>query len=251
MNTRFKVFLGLLLFFLFSLSASMVSAADTYAAPYDALLHQYVHQGTKVGITANLVDYGAWAQDQRHAQAMDALVKTDPFKLSSAEAKVFWINTYNLLTIDLIVKNPDIESIKDLGTLLQSPWKAHSWEIAGKKYTLDDIEHGILRKMKDPRIHMAIVCASLSCPDIRNEAYQTKTLDSQLDDQARKFLVNSTKGLKGTPSGLMLSPIFKWFSEDFGGEKGVLVFVRKYGSISSDDKNINDYFDYDWSLNKP
>ncbi|MGB4056690.1 MAG: DUF547 domain-containing protein, partial [Alphaproteobacteria bacterium] len=161
------------------------------------------------------------------------------------------INAYNLLTIDLIVKNNDVKSIKDLGTLLQSPWKAHSWQVAGNAYTLDKIEHGVLRKMHDPRIHMAIVCASLSCPDLRNEVYQEKTLDSQLDDQVRKFLSNSTKGMKESASGVTLSPIFKWFAEDFGGDKGVLAFVKKYKPDISESGTIIDYFDYDWNLNKP
>jgi hypothetical protein len=225
-------------------------AAESYAQTYNALLHDHVHTRNKAAIKTNLVNYEAWAKDPRHEKAMKALAEVDVSTLDPQALKVFWINAYNLLTIDLIVKNSDVKSIKDLGTLLQSPWKTHSWQIAGKAYTLDEIEHGILRKMHDPRIHMAIVCASLSCPDLRNEVYQEKTLDSQLDDQARKFLSNSTKGLKESASGVTLSPILKWFAEDFGGDKGVLAFVKKYKPDVSESTAINNYFDYNWNLNK-
>ncbi len=226
-------------------------AQGGYAHPYNGLLQTHVHAGSKAGIKSNLVDYDAWAKDPRHEQAMKALTQVDFSKLDPQALKVFWINAYNLLTIDLIVKNSDVKSIKDLGTLLQSPWKAHSWQVAGKAYTLDEVEHGILRIMHDPRMHMAIVCASLSCPDLRNEVYQEKTLDSQLDDQARKFLSNPTKGMKESASGISLSPIFKWFAEDFGGDKGILAFVKKYKPDVSERGAINDYFSYDWNLNKP
>lgn len=226
-------------------------AQESYAVTYNALLHDYVHAGKKAGIHANLVDYDAWARDPRHVQAMKALTKVDVSKLDPPALKVFWINAYNLLTIDLIVKNGDVKSIKDLGTLLQSPWKAHSWQVAGQAYTLDEIEHRILRKMHDPRIHMAIVCASLSCPDLRNEVYLPEMLDTQLNDQTQKFLANTTKGLRVGNSGLTLSPIFKWFAEDFGGDKGVLAFIRKYGPTFSGGTSVSDYFDYDWNLNKP
>ncbi len=226
-------------------------AQEEYAQPYNGLLQTHVHAGSKAGIKANLVDYDAWAKDPRHVQAMKALTEADVSKLDPKALKVFWINAYNLLTIDLIVKNHDVKSIKDLGTLLQSPWKAHSWQVAGRAYTLDEIEHVILRKMHDPRIHMVIVCASLSCPDLRNEVYQKKTLDSQLDDQARKFLSNSTKGIKESASGVTLSPIFKWYAEDFGSDKSVMAFIKKYNPDVSENDAINDYFDYNWNLNKP
>lgn len=243
--------LKIVLFALFVVLSSSAMAQERYTDAYGDLLHDYVHAGSKAGIDANLVDYAAWAKDPRHVQIMKGIAAVDVSALAPQAAKVFWINAYNLLTIDLIVKNPEIKSIKDLGTLLQSPWKAHSWKIAGRDLTLDDIEHGILRKMGDPRIHMAIVCASLSCPDLRNEVYLSERLDTQLNDQTRKFLTNTTKGLRVDNSALTLSPIFKWFAEDFGGDKGVLAFVRKYGPTVSDGSSISDYFDYDWSLNKP
>lgn len=243
--------LKIVLFALFVVLSSSAMAQERYTDAYGDLLHDYVHAGSKAGIDANLVDYAAWAKDSRHVQAMKAVAAVDVSALDRQAAKAFWINAYNLLTIDLIVENPEVRSIKDLGTILQSPWKAHSWQIAGKAYTLDEIEHGILRKMNDPRIHMAIVCASLSCPDLRNEVYAPEELDAQLNDQTRKFLANPTKGLKAGSSGVTLSPIFKWFAEDFDGEKDVLAFIRKYDPTVSGGSSISDYFDYDWSLNKP
>ncbi|MDE1900981.1 MAG: DUF547 domain-containing protein [Alphaproteobacteria bacterium] len=250
MKIRLITFLTLLLG-LFLTGTAPALASDDYLTPYDGLLAQYVKPGNKDGINAALVDYRGWARDPRHLQAMVSLQKANPETLISREEKAFWINAYNLLTIDLIIHHPDIASIKDLGNLLQSPWKAYDWKIGGHTYTLDDIEQRILRKRNDPRIHMAIVCASLSCPDLRNEAYRADKLDAQLDDQARRFLSNPAKGLKVMPSGVILSPILKWYAEDFGDEKGVLAFVAHYAVGVPTGATIDDYFTYNWNLNRP
>ena len=96
---------------------------------------------------------------------------------------------------------------------------------------------------------MAIVCASLSCPDLRNEAYRADKLDAQLDDQARRFLSNPAKGLKIMSSGIILSPILKWYAEDFSDEKRVLDFVARYAIGVPTTATIDDYFSYNWNLN--
>ena len=101
--------------------------------------------------------------------------------------------------------------------------------VAGKKRTLNEIEHEILRKMGEPRIHVAIVCASVSCPDLRAEAYTVEKLDSQLDDQLTLFLANPKKGLHIDKKGyLYMSSIFKWFAEDFETKGGVRKFLAPY-----------------------
>jgi len=104
-----------------------------------------------------------------------------------------------------------------------------------------------LRKMAEPRIHFAIVCASVSCPDLRYEAYQAEHLDAQLNEQAASFLSNTGKGAQLLHGELSLSSIFKWFSDDFDQVGGVLSFVKKHSVIQV--KEISDYLDYDWSLN--
>ena len=122
---------------------------------------------------------------------------------------------------------------------------------------MDEVEHKILRKMGDPRIHVAIVCASVSCPDIRTEAYTAERLNDQLDDHSRKFLANMGKGLRvdEKKKRIYLSSIFKWFEEDFVSQGGVISFVSKY--VSPDrKKNLQDfgsnlkYLDYNWDLNE-
>lgn len=237
-----------LTFFLF-LSGN-ICAAD-YLTSLDGLLKQYVKSGTKEGIVSALVDYKGWSTDTRHKQTMDAIQKIDPTSLTPDEKKAFWINAYNFLTVDLMIRNPSVKSIKDLGSVLQSPWEKYEWDIHGDMLTLDKIEHKILRKMSDPRIHMAIVCASLSCPDLRAEAYRADKINSQLDNQAQRFLANPSKGLKKSAAGLTLSPIFKWFEDDFGGEQGVLIFVSRFAQGVTVDNSINDNFAYNWNLNQP
>lgn len=241
--------IAVLLLWLFT--GNTVYAGNDYRIPFDGLLKQHVKMGTKEGIETALVDYRGWASDLRHREALSDLQRVYPETLTPRQSMAFWINAYNLLTIDLIIHHQDITSIKDLGSLMKSPWKRYNWKIAGRSYSLDDIEHKILRKRGDPRIHMALVCASLSCPDLRNEAYTAEKLDSQLDDQSRKFLANPAKGLKVTPSVLVLSPILKWYAEDFGGETGVLAFVSRYAPPLPAGSKISDYYTYNWNLNRP
>jgi len=220
--------------------------AQERAKTYDAMLKQYISQVEIKGYKLSGVDYQAWNNDQRHKVAMAEITQTDFTKLNERELMAYWINAYNLLTIDLIIKNNEKESIKNLGSLFSSPWKKHSWKIQGKEYTLDEIEHEILRPMGDPRIHMAIVCASLSCPDLLNEAYNGEKLDEQLRSSTLEFLENEGKGLKKAGNDLVISKIFSWFEKDFGGEGGVLKFIEQHTGIKG---VIDDYFDYDWSLN--
>lgn len=149
-------------------------------------------------------------------------------------------------------------SIRSGGGLFRSIWKTRIGIVAGREYALDDIEHGILRKgFKDPRVHMAIVCASVSCPDLRTEPYVAERLDAQLDDAARMFLANRGKGLVVGTDGRTaeVSAIFKWFREDFSAAGGVAAFIRSKAdpTLASRISGLTDgglsYLHYDWSLN--
>lgn len=245
---------GVLVFMLglFFLSQALAGepSSQGYIAPYDGLLKQYVSHGQKFGIDVALVDYNGWSKDPRHTEALRQLEAVNPDTLTGRDAMAFWINAYNLLTIDLITRNKEIDSIKDLGGVFQNPWKSYQWTIGGQSYSLDDIEHQNLRKRGDPRVHMALVCASVSCPDLRNEAYTADHLDSQLDAQAQTFLDNQMKGLSETKDGYVLSPIFKWYASDFGGEDGVLKFIAKHHKPIVQNAVIYDYFNYNWQLNR-
>ncbi|WP_417556758.1 DUF547 domain-containing protein [Mesoflavibacter zeaxanthinifaciens] len=161
------------------------------------------------------------------------------------EKLAYWINLYNALTVDLIVRHYPINSIKDI----KNPWKQRLWKTANLSYNLDEIEHDILRKMNEPRIHFAIVCASISCPKLQNKAFKTNTLDAQLTKATKAFLADNTKnGI--TKNQLKLSKIFKWFSKDFETNGTVIDFINKYTStIISEDAKIN-YKEYNWNLNE-
>lgn len=221
---------------------------QAYIADYGTLLSKYVQEGEKQGIKAMLVDYASWGKDPLHKKALESLQQINPELLSGKEKMAFWINAYNLLTVDLIINTGETESIRNQSSLFKNVWKSYDWEIHAKRYTLDEIEHQILRPMGDPRIHVAINCASLSCPDLRTEPYIAEKLETQLDEQTTLFLTNKSKGVLVIESGLKISEIFKWFADDFGGEAGVEEFIHRHLPQASD-KEIDDYFDYNWSLN--
>ncbi len=158
------------------------------------------------------------------------------------------INSYNAHTIKLIIDNYPIKSIKDIGSFFSSPFKKDFFFFLGHKRNLDWIEHEVIRKkFKEPRIHFAVVCASISCPNIQNKAFTEKNLDTLLDSAASYFINNTTKNdfKDGT---LYLSKIFKWYRLDF---KGLHTFIRKYLK----DKNITkktpiSWLNYNWDLNE-
>lgn len=232
-----------------------VAAADAYAR----LLKAHVRPGVSGGIRLNLVDYRAVKADPAYPLALAALAEARVESLGSdAERQAFWINAYNLLAIKAVLDQYPTSSIKDGGSLLSPIWKKSIGAVGGTPYSLDAIEHGILRKaFKEPRVHFAIVCASLSCPDLRPEPFEAARLASQLDGQVAAFLSNPTKGLEPGHDGrtARVSSIFKWFARDFEGSGGVAAFIRaKAGpEVATRIRALTDaglsYLDYDWSLN--
>lgn len=221
---------------------------NRFLALYQEMLQAYTHPSQKDGISYNGVDYDAWAADSRHKEALRLFFLEDPTAYSVLnEQKAFWINAYNFLTIDLIVREGERRSIKNLGGLFSSPWKRYTWTLSGHGFSLDDIEHKVLRPMGDPRIHFAINCASISCPDLRTEPYRAETLDTQLDDQTKVTLQNPTKGLRVADNAVYASKIFDWFSSDFddGNVKAWLSARVPF----NDDLGLK-YLEYDWSLNE-
>ena len=224
------------------------NANDRFESYYAALLQQHVRPGEINGIALNIVDYAGWKADSNHKLAKAAL--HIPTFQNQENALAFWINLYNFLTIDLIITQDETESIKNLGSWFQSPWKKHDWIIDGARLTLHHIEHEILRPMGEPRIHFAINCASISCPDLRDEIYQPTLLDQQLTHQTVLFLANNQKGLRidGTRS-IIASAIFDWFDDDFGSKKALHEFLQKHAPNVTLQHSITDYLDYNWQLN--
>jgi len=237
----------LILLALFQLSFN----THAYVNDLDGLLKSHVKTTTKSGIQYNAVNYTAWGKDPRHTKVRDEILKKNANDLASKDEKLaYWINTYNVLTIDLITREKETESIKNLGSLFKNPWKRFSWKINGKNYTLDSIEHGIIRKLNDPRIHFAINCAAKSCPDLRKEAYRANKLNAQLQHQVNLTLSNSTKGFKSTNGNkaVKVSKVMDWFAEDFNSGN-INKWLQTYKKQTVNDNTKIGYFDYDWSLN--
>jgi hypothetical protein len=218
---------------------------------YNGLLADHVIPDQRQDrIRYHAVDYDAWADDPRHDQAMAALTGFDAENLSTREERLsFWINVYNLFTIDLIIDQGERNSIKDIGGIFTNPWQDFTWHVGGQKVTLDQIEHDIIRPLGEERIHFAINCAALSCPDLRPEAYVPHRLDNQLSDQVNETFANRTKGLRIDGNTAYVSKVIDWFSEDFN-DGDVKSWVIEYSDRVTKDMNI-DFLRYDWSLNKP
>jgi len=212
-------------------------------AAFDALLNAHVKNGH--------VDYPAF-QDAPGLKAYVAEL-AKPVKLESrAEQIAYHINAYNALAIQGILDGLSPSSF--LGR--QRYFKLQEWPVAGRKISLHDIEHVVLRPLGDPRIHFAIICASKSCPFLRSEAFTAAKLDAQLDAQARQFVNDPTRNRfdKATKTA-HLSEIFKWFDEDFRGAGSVQKYVAKYvddaevaKALASDGFRV-EWISYDWSLN--
>ena len=225
---------------------------------WDGLLKKHVGLTTIDGVRLAGVDYPAIKKDPEYAKLIADLKSFAPATLKTSKEKMsFWINVYNIMAVKMVVDHYPVDSIKDAGSLFESVWKKDVGVVGGKTVTLNEIEHEILRKMGDPRIHVAIVCASVSCPDLRSEAYTADKLDTQLDDQFKKFLANRGKGLQVNRGGkeITISKIFDWFEEDFEPKGGVLSVLSRYAPEKDrsflKQKSLDvDYLDYNWDLNR-
>lgn len=238
------------------LNAYSISEAFDFS-DWDVLVKKYVAPKKLESVSINAVDYANLKKDPLFSGLVSRLESYRPESLKSRESKIaFWVNVYNILAAKMITDHYPIESIKDVGSFFKPVWKRVAGKVGGKEHTLNDIEHEILRKMDEPRIHVAIVCASVSCPDLRLEAYTAENLNHQLDDQMKKFLQSDEKGMKldESKSRVHLSSIFKWFAEDFESRGGVLKFIGSYVTVKekkilSDPEIKISYLDYNWKIN--
>ena len=216
---------------------------------YGELLKKYVRDGK--------VDYAGFKTEEAMLDRyLKILENLDPGKLPRNEQYAFYANAYNAWTIKLILSGyPGVTSIKDLGSLIKSPWKKKIVRIDGEVISLDHVEHEILRpRYRDPRVHFAINCAAKSCPPLRPEPFSGNILDRQLDDSTRSF-INDPQSYRLEDNELYVSRIFKWFSEDFNDD--VFGFFLKYATgnlkkkLETQSERINvKYLQYDWSLNE-
>jgi hypothetical protein len=231
----------------------LVSVVSTTLHATGSFDHSLFSKVLKDHVVNGTVDYAGIKEDKRFDQYLAALSKVDPYEIKDDTARlVFWINAYNAFTIKLINDHYPVQSIRDIVQGEAGPWDIVWIDLGGKKYSLNHIEHEIIRKEhNEPRIHFALVCAAKSCPPLRSEAYVAGRLDRQLDDNARVFLFNRTHNRFDESSGtLYLSEIFSWFGEDF---------VERYGSAQQYVLSVLGladvrpaevkYIQYDWRLN--
>ncbi len=209
---------------------------------FDELLKKYVSDNGNV-------DYEGFKNSREKLLGYISILqntfpKLDKLKPSKEQKLAYWINTYNALTIDLILQNYPLKSIKDI----DKPWDQRLWKFGNKWLNLNDIEHQILRKMDEPRIHFAIVCASFSCPKLQNTAFTVSDIETQLTTATKEFLDDSTKNYI-SQNNLRLSKILKWFAKDFKTNGSLIDFLNKYTEIEISSKAKKSFKDYNWDLN--
>ncbi len=235
--------------------AGQDGAEQTQHAAWTDLLQEYVRPA-RDGV--NRFDYGALKgapEDRAALQAyIDSFATLDFDALTRDEAFAAWANLYNAVTVRHIIERYPVGSIRD-GYLFTGPWKEVTVVADGAEISLDGIEHDVLRaQWNDPRVHYAVNCASIGCPNLLEEAWQAESLDADLDVAARDY-VNHPRGVIVRDDGtLKVSRIYKWFREDFGGsDTGVIAHLREYAdeelsAALGGDVRIRGH-QYDWSLN--
>ncbi|MGL6261996.1 DUF547 domain-containing protein [Vibrio sp. WXL103] len=210
-------------------------------------LDKYLHERGQ----HRLFDYRAVTQQDRKQLKgyLNQLSQLDPRDYPRAEQYAYWVNLYNALTVDLIIDNYPVKSITKLGGLFTfGPWGQEIITINGKPLTLNDIEHRILRPIwQDPRIHYAVNCASLGCPNLQPQAFTAQNTPALLDAAATEF-INSEKGASLSNGKLTLSEIYDWFSDDFGTQQKLFQHLGKYRPDLAGYRGKVSY-EYDWTLN--
>ena len=221
---------------------------------------------------ASQVRYFGMAADRaplkRYLQSLSVVEHSTFEAWSRAQQQAFLMNAYNAFTVELILSRyPDLKSIKDLGSFVSSPWKLQGVDLFGRKLSLDEIEHGLLRKpgaYDEPRVHFALNCASVGCPLLREEAYVANRMEFQLSQQTQRFMSDRSRNRWNNSAGrLELSKIFDWYGKDFRqGHRGIAslqAFAASHADLLADAPADRAqlrsgrfdiaFLDYDWSLN--
>jgi hypothetical protein len=237
---------------------------------WTAVLRRHVSAGHTFGSVTDChaVDYVGIARDPDFAAYLSLLQSADPTRLSNLEQLAFWMNAYNALCIATIVHHEtttgrQLASITKLTSIDKGPvWDqvVPNCQIAGRDVTLNEIEHQKLRAVwAEPRVHACIVCASASCPNLRREAFHAEAIIEQMNGQMRNWVSNPTKGLRLAPGRLrnraVLSRIFLWFANDFGGYSGLTDWLQQFADDPRVTKDALEaatvrYFEYDWQVNR-
>ncbi len=236
-------------------AAEKISVGQVSHEAFDALLRRYVNEAGQVG-------YAGWKATPGDVRALEAYLTTlgcaDFEADSTREARLaFWINAYNALTLHGILREYPTTSIRNHTARLvgYNIWKDLKLVVGGRPYSLDDIEHQVLRKMGEPRIHLALVCASRGCPPLWNRAYTGDGLDAQLAANGRRYLANP-QNFRADPATrtVYMSKLFEWYGTDFGPTPAEQ--LRALGSMlpagsewAATSAGRVEFLSYDWLLN--
>jgi len=230
-----------------------IAAAPFDHSRFDQILYQYANNKGRV-------DYNGIAANPIFKAYMKSLESAEIDAMSVNEQLAFWLNAYNAVTIDKVIKWKPKKSVRE--TLIPGIWTSTKFftsrehTVAGKRMSQDDIENDILRKQfKDPRIHFAIICASSGCPLLPRFAYSAENVQTKLEEETRAYL-NSARGtsIDEAENTLHISKLFDWFAGDFESKAGsVLNFIKPYlnektAAFLKRNPRIA-YIHYDWSLN--
>jgi hypothetical protein len=227
---------------------------------WDRFLKKYVVTNHPSGF--NRVRYASVTPKDRKAldAYLERLQQVEVTRLPRDEQKSYWINLYNALTVSVVLTHYPVKSIRDInispGIFTRGPWGAKLLTIQGQKVSLNDIEHRILRPLwKDNRIHYAVNCASLGCPNLQPAAYTPGNTETILEKGAREY-VNHERGARRGGNRLYLSSIYDWFQADFGDSgEGVILHLLRYAEpeLAKKLKNFHGKisYDYDWRINEP
>jgi hypothetical protein len=257
--------------FAFVLACTGAAAqADHSHKAWDDLLKRhvrYVQDGN-----ASRVDYAGFMKERAQLRAVldgyQKVSRAEFDKWTKPQQQAFLINAYNAFTIEkILTRYPNLKSIRDFGTVFGNPWKDKFFTLFGQPSYLDQVEHEILRKegvYDDPRVHVAVVCASIGCPMLRNEAFAADRLEAQLEDAMRRFMSDRTRNRYNPQARrLEISKIFDWYGKDFEkGHRGftsVKATAARYADLLADAPADREavrsqsvevsFLDYDWALN--
>jgi hypothetical protein len=244
------------------LTLGAAHAAEPDAQPWDDLLSRRV---TMAADGVARVDYAGWKASAADRAALDAYIgslERTPVSTLPRDAQfAVWANLYNAATVRVILARYPVRSIRDIRSegaglnpkALIGPWLTKVVTVEGRRLSLDQIENAILRaQFKDPRLHYALNCASIGCPNLMARAWRASTLEADLDAAARLY-VNHPRGVTVSANGLRLSSIYDWYASDFGNTAQLRAHLLRYAApdLATRIRATNRIagYGYDWTLN--
>jgi hypothetical protein len=239
----FKVLTVALFAFTSGFTASESDTWKNYQAILNSITTSLKFTSVHGDFDQTAVNYDKLKSDATLQSLMQSQIKTlseISVPITQKEAKVFWLNAYNFFTLVDMSNNWPLESMKDIG------WKNERHNVEGKNYSLDQIEHEIIRPYGDARIHFAVNCASVGCPSLSKKIFTTRHVEKQLTEASKNALKNPLHLVVQKNGDILGTKLFEWFEDDFGGEEGVLKFISKYGPAKA--TSYSD-FSYDWRVN--